>query len=258
MRLLLSSVAALAVFVAATAAHADTISIRADVWCPYNCDPKDPNPGYMIEVAKAALEPLGHTIDYQSLNWARAITEAREGKYSGLAGAAKSDAPDFIFPASATGVGRNCFYVKPDNKWEYKGIPSLAGFAIGVIKDYSYDELELDAYIKEHAKDAKKVDIVAGDNGLDLNMKKLQAGRIGALVEEENVIKNYLFTKKLPPTAVKAAGCVKESELFVAFSPKTPKSAELAKAVADKLEAMRKDGSLKTLLAKYGIEDWKK
>lgn len=236
---------------------AETLSLRADVWCPYNCDPADATPGYMVEIAKAALESKGHKIDYQNLNWARAISEAREGKFSGLVGAAKSDAPDFIYPSVPLGIGRSCFYVKADSTWTYKGLDSLKGFAIGVIKDYSYDEFELDGYIKANAKDAKKVDIVSGDNGLDLNVKKLLAGRIGALVEEENVIRNFLFKKKLGDV-LKQAGCVKEGELFVAFSPKQKDAAALAKLVGDKVEEMRKDGSLKTLLAKYGITDWKK
>ena len=36
------------------------------------------------------------------------------------------------------------------------------------------------------------------------------------------------------------------------------KAKEFAKLVSDKTEAMRKDGSLKKLLEKYGLEDWKK
>jgi polar amino acid transport system substrate-binding protein len=257
MRLFLAAAVAAAIVPVAAKAETETLTLRADVWCPYNCEPNDALPGYMVEIAKAALEPK-YKVDYQNLNWARAIAEAREGKYSGLVGAANSDAPDFVFPPSALGVGRNCFYVKPDSTWTYKGLDSLKGIAVGVIKDYSYDENEIDGYIKANAKDAKKIDIVSGDNGLDLNVKKTLAGRIGAFIEEENVIKSYLFKKKLPENAVKSAGCVKESELFVAFSPKQKDAKELAKIVGDKVEAMRKDGSLKTLLAKYGIADWKK
>ena len=40
-----------------TAATAETVTLRADVWCPFNCEPDAASPGYMIEIAKAALEP---------------------------------------------------------------------------------------------------------------------------------------------------------------------------------------------------------
>jgi len=33
-------------------AIADTITIRADVWCPYNCEPDSEKPGYMIEIVQ--------------------------------------------------------------------------------------------------------------------------------------------------------------------------------------------------------------
>ena len=46
-------------------AAADTISIRGDMWCPVNCDPKAERPGYMIEIAREVFEPKGHKIDYQ-------------------------------------------------------------------------------------------------------------------------------------------------------------------------------------------------
>jgi polar amino acid transport system substrate-binding protein len=66
-------IAALSLSMLCSLAKADTISIRADLWCPFNCDPSGAKPGYMIEIAKAVFEPLGHKIDYQTLNWARAI-----------------------------------------------------------------------------------------------------------------------------------------------------------------------------------------
>ena len=34
---------------------ADEISLRADLWCPYTCDPQAKNPGFMIEIAKEIL-----------------------------------------------------------------------------------------------------------------------------------------------------------------------------------------------------------
>jgi polar amino acid transport system substrate-binding protein len=243
----------------ASAASAETITIRADVWCPFNCDPASPDPGFMVEVAKAALEPAGHKVEYAALNWARAITDTRAGTYSAIVGAAHTDAPDFVFPATAIGSIHNCFFVKPDSTFVYKGLESLGSIAVGVAKDYSYDA-DFDAYIAANAKDPKKVDVVSGDKPLELNLKKVAAGRIGAFVEDESVLKSYLFRNKMPADTVKNAGCIvgKDNDLFVAFGPKLPKAAEYAKLVGDKMDAMRKDGSLATLLKKYGIEDWKK
>lgn len=241
----------------ASAGRADTVTLRADVWCPYNCEPKTDAPGYMIEIAKAALEPAGHQVEYGTLNWARAITETRDGKFTGIVGAAKNDAPDFVFPANVLGVSRNCFFTKPDSTWTYTNVEALKSSTIGVAKDYAYED-SIDAYVKENAKDPKRIDFVSGDNPLELNIKKVTAGRIAAFLEDESVLRSHLFRAKLPESTVRNAGCVKEANLYIAFGPKGAKSAELAKLLSDKVEQMRKDGSLKTLLTKYGLNDWAK
>ncbi len=240
----------------AQSASGDVVSLRADNWCPFNCDPKSSTPGYMIEIAKAALEANKHSVDYQTLNWARAVSETRNGAFVGIVGAARGDAEDFVFPDVTLGRSRSCFFTKADGKWQFKNLASLDTIIVGIIKDYSYED-EFDKYVATHAKDTKRVDAVGGDNPLELNYKKLQAGRIGALIEEESVLKNFMNEKKLDAGTVRNAGCVKEDDLYIAFSPKNPKSKEYAKAVTDQVNAMRKDGSLGKLLAKYGLKDWK-
>lgn len=241
----------------ATDALSETLTFKADVWCPFNCEPKGEHQGYLIDLAKAALEPLGNKVDYSTLNWARAIVDTRDGKYTAIVGAAKSDAPDFIFPGTSLGLARNCFYGKKDATWTFKGIDSLKEITFGVVKDYTYED-GIDEYIKTNIKDSKKIDVVAGDNPLELNLKKINAGRITAFLEEDSVLHNYLFRNKLSEDTIKNLGCVKESDIFIGFSPKNPKSAEYAKAVASKLEVMRKDGSFSKILAQYGIKDWVK
>jgi len=237
-------------------ATAEVIQLRADVWCPFNCEPKSDKPGYMIEIAKAALEGNGDTIEYQTLNWARAISDARDGKYQGIVGAAKSDAPEFSYPTKSLGRSINCFYVRTDNPWVYKGIDSLKDISVAVIKDYTYGE-PLDEYIKKNAKNAKKIDVVSGDNPLELNLKKLDAGRVVSYIEDDSVYKNYLLRKGIQPK-VKNAGCLDSSPIYIAFSPKYLRGKELAKKLSDRVDSMRKDGSLKKLLDTYGITDWEK
>jgi polar amino acid transport system substrate-binding protein len=237
---------------------AETVTLRADTWCPFNCDPESDLPGYFIEIAKAALEPAGHKIEYANLNWARAISEARDGKYVGIVGAAKSDAPDFTYPEVSMGKANNCFFTKPDSKWNFSGEASLSEVIIGSVKDYTYGE-PVDSYIVKNAKDSKKVDVVAGDAPLELNIKKLQAGRIGAVLESDFVFRSYLFSKKMPENSFRKAGCLKEGDdLFIAFGPKAANGKVLAKLIGDKVTAMRKDGSLAKLLARYGVSDWTK
>jgi polar amino acid transport system substrate-binding protein len=256
MILIYRSMLAFSLMFYAFSAFSDTITLRADTWCPYNCDPKSSHPGYMIEIAKMALEPKGYKVDYQTLNWARAVSDTRDGKFSGIVGAAKTDAPDFLYPENSLGHAANCFYVKTDSPWKFVDEKSLANASIGVIKDYTYGE-PIDSYIKANSSNSKKVDIVSGDKPLELNLKKLDNGRITAFIEEASVLKNYFFARHLSVN-VKNVGCVFQSELYVGFGPKTPNASNLAQLISHKVESMRKDGSLKKLLEQYGISDWVK
>lgn len=140
-------------------AAGDVITIRADEWCPYNCEPHSDAPGFMVEIAIRIFEEKGHTVDYAIMPWARAIQDTRKGKYNAIIGAGKEDAPDFVYPDIEQAQMVNVFYVKAGVPWTYQGVASFAGKVLGVIKDYTYIE-EIDTYINENTKNSKQVQIV--------------------------------------------------------------------------------------------------
>ena len=248
------SVALSSALVASTAIG-ETISLRADAWCPYTCDPGAAKPGFMIEIAKMALEPAGHKVDYKVLNWARAITETRKGKFTAIVGAAKDDAPDFIYPSEAAATQNMCFFVAADSKWKFESVTSLKGIVFGAVKDYSYTP-EINQYIKNPAND-KGIELVAGDNPLELNVKKLQAKRIGAFIDDRDATLTYINELGGKAKTIRTAGCTSSTEIFIAFAPNGLHSKEYAKLVADKITSMRLDGTLKVLLDRYGVAEWK-
>ena len=234
-------------------AQAETISLRADVWCPYNCEPDADRPGILIEIAKYAFESKGHKVDYKILPWSRAIVETREGAHDGIIGAFKEDAPDFVFPREAAAEVANVFFVKRGEAWQYTGRDSLTPATIGVIKDYSYGEM-LDAYIKQHAADGQRLQIVPGENGLALNVKKLLKGRITAVLEERMVMRYYLL-KNNQADMVSEAGLAGTSSIYIAFSPARPRSAEYAEILAGAVLEMKKNGLFNKILEKYGLNN---
>lgn len=236
-------------------AQAATISIVADEWCPYNCAPGGDKPGFMIEIAEKTLGAAGHTIDYKNMPWSRAIDESRKGKFDAIVGAAKDDAPDFVYPGEALGISGSIFAVRKGDTWKYTGIPSLAGHAVGVIQDYSYDD-DFDKYVETNAKDSAKVQVAAGESALETNIKKLEAKRVDAIVEDHSVL-NYALSQMGKAGAFDVAGELGDSEVFIAFSPAKKESAEYAKILTDGLKKLRETGELKKILAKYGLEDWK-
>lgn len=239
-------------------ARAETITIVADSWCPYNCDPSGERPGFMIEIAKKAFEKHGISVEYKIMPWARAIEETRKGKYSAIVGASLQDAPDFIFPNISQGWMQNRFYVGKDSPWRYQGGDSLSKISIGVIAGYSYSD-EIDGYLKANRNNPKYVQIVSGDNALEMNLGKLMAGRVGAIIEDTHVIRYYLASHP-EFTGVTEAGSIKnskQSHLYIAFSPKHTQSQKYVEILGNEMRYLRASGELGKILARYMIPDWK-
>lgn len=231
------------------------ISLRADDWCPYNCDPKSDHPGFLIEIAKMILEPKGYIVDYQLMPWARARAEAGDGKIDGIVGAFYSDAPGFSFPSEALGLATNCFYTLKDSKWVFKSVSDLEHIVMGAIQGYTYDE-SIDNYIRKYQSDQKRVDLVHGDGILVLqNLEKLMRHRIGTFIEDKNVL-HYQMNTHSKTEGVREAGCLLNQKVFIAFSPKLKIGKDLAQMLSDGFKKLRSSGQLKRILKIYGARDW--
>ncbi len=249
---------------AACPARADqeTITLVADEWCPYNCAPNSEKPGYMVEIATAAFARHGISVKYITLPWARAIEDTRDNKYTAIIGAYYNDAPDFIYPETPQGLCRFSFYVKKDDPWQFRNIDSLKTRTLGAINDYSYS-VALDDYISTENEQSGRVQILSGESAIQNNIKKLLAGRINTYVEDRQVMAYTLSHKDYDSIrdTLRDAGTLPDQDdgngiIFIAFSPHNPKSAAYARILSDETKAMMHSGEMKTILTKYGIDDF--
>ncbi len=242
----------------ASAAFADTISLRADEWCPYDCQPNSDKPGFMIEIAKEVFGKAGHTVDFQLLPWKRTLQQVAEGTYSAAVGASPDDSKEkgLILPAVEQGMSGNVYITLKDNAWKFEGASSLEKIKLGVIAGYSYSD-EIDKYIATSKDKPQQVQAVSGDDALTINLKKLDAGKIDVVIEDKAVV--LLKAKEMGLSdKIKIAGEDKQGPVYIAFGAKNPKSKEYADMLSSGTEELRKSGKLKEILAKYGLEDWKK
>lgn len=230
-----------------------TVTIVADEWCPYNCAPESDAPGILIEIAQRAFEKEGIKVKYSILPWTRAIEEARQGKHNAIVGAAVADAPDFIFPSTPQFRMRNAFYTKPDSQWEFKNLHSLKDVSLGVIKDYTYSD-EIDAYVTENQSNLSKVQVAAGEDALETNIKKLLGGRITALAEDKNVVEMFLKDNPEYQNKLRSAGYVEDTpdnDIHVAFSPAHENSKHYAEIMARETDRLIETGEIKEILVRY-------
>ncbi|RPJ68815.1 hypothetical protein DRW07_01485 [Alteromonas sediminis] len=229
----------------------DTVTIRADEWYPINGDPNSNKPGFMIELAKAVLEPAGHSVDYQVMPWERALDSVRKGSHDCVVGAYKEDAPDFVFPKNHWGLDSTGFFVNNDSDWKFDSLNSLLTKKVGVINGYAYGE-ELDELISNNPSVFSGL---GGNDALEKNIKKLTAGRIDIIIESPNVMRAKLEELKL--SNVKQAGTLGEaSPMYIACSPAKPSSSNYVELIDKGTDALRASGKLSEILARYGMSDW--
>lgn len=232
-------------------AIAENITIVADQWCPFNCKPDDKYPGLLIEIAQAAFVPAGISISYSLLPWSRAVSEARIGMHTAVAGAYIDDAKGFVFPNNSQATSRNFFYLKRGATWKFQGIQSLEKISVGIIRDYSYTK-PLDDYFSLNAKDASRVQIISGADGVEANIAKLHAGRIDAIVED-NLVMTFVLHKLGKENEIIGQDANASAKVYIAFSPEIAKSKEYADILSEAMVKLEQSGRLAEIYSHYGL-----
>ncbi len=238
----------------ATAATAEAVSIRADQWCPYNCEPGSDRPGYMIEILQEALGPHGHTIDYQTMNWARSLASAEEGSIDGVVGASTDEAPGFHL-GPVLGQWDLAVAVRKGESFDVGAADPFAGRSIGVIRGYDYGGAVAD-YVAANAADDRIVQVAGGEAPLETNLRKLEAGRVD-LVPDDAAVLRYTIADLGLEGAFDLVSMEEPSPLYAAFSPRGARSADYAAMLAAAVDELRASGRLDEILARYGLTDWR-
>jgi len=229
------------------------ITIRADSWPPFNGEAGSSRPGYMVEVATAVFEKAGYRVDYQTMPWSRAIERTRAGEFDAVVGAFRTDVPDFIFPRVAMGMAETIVLVRKGTTWRYDGIDSLAKVKVGVVKDYSYGKT-MDDYVRAHAADPGRIEIIYGEDVAVRNLRKLAMGRIDAMVDVRTVLDYAIAREGLAGRFIEA-GTISRDDVHVAFSPRRPTSRTYAELLSKGIEELRESGQMQRILAAYGVRD---
>ncbi|MFH2121901.1 MAG: transporter substrate-binding domain-containing protein [Pseudomonadota bacterium] len=235
---------------------AETITLVADEWAPYNIQPGIQPEGYMVDVAREIFKAHNITITYKIIPWKRALEGTKSGEYNAAIGPSRDEAPYLIFPDEALASNQLSFWVKKGNPWRFSGRDSVKEISLGLIQGYDYREW-LNTYAQTHKKEKDKVQFVFGKTPMEMNLRKLMAGRVGVVVDSEATIR-YTATRLHILDAIEKAGQDNEpSECYIAFSPALPRSAEYARMLSEGIAGLRRSGRLQQILSNYGLQDWK-
>ncbi len=228
-----------------------TVVLAADPWCPHNCVSGSTSEGYMVDLAREALGRAGFEVTYVNMSWARALEQARAGHIDGIIGAFTSDAPDFIFPEEHLGTSHIELYTQPGQDWHYEGIDSLRSQTLIALNGYSYSP-ELDDYILRNRDDRQRIWILSGPAPLERAIKLILEQRSDVLPEDRDVMA-WTLKHQLPGVQLRMAGALYDTPVYIAFSPASRRSEELADALSRGIRALRASGRLAEIRSGYGV-----
>lgn len=238
-----------AVLTSATVASADVIVLGADPWCPYNCEPGSEAPGFMVEVAREALAPFGHEIDYVSVSWARGIRQAELGQINGIIGAVPEEAPELIF-GPPIGTYTDTVVFRRGEAIDLDQIGAQSNLRIGAINGYEYYG-QVAEYIAANADDRTIVQYASGDDALEQNLRKLVAGRLD-MVAEVRAVLDYTVLSLGLEGQLDIVDTDDASDVYIAFSPALETSALYVEQLREGIEMLRESGRYAAIFEKYG------
>jgi len=237
--------------------RADELVVQADRWCPYNCVPETPAPGYVVEVLQAIFEPRGTKIRYQVVPWDRALIQVHDGKADAAIGATEHEIEAFGLRIGNESIGysSDCLYVAASNKMKFLKPDDLNTLKrIGISSGYSYSK-DLDAWLKR-PENQSKIFVQKGDVPSEINARNLARGQLDGVIEDNHVMQQLIYKFGFEREIV-LAGCQLQTKIFVAFSPKLMNVDTRVKQLDEGVAMLRKSGQLGKILAKYGLADWK-
>jgi polar amino acid transport system substrate-binding protein len=205
-----------------------------------------------VEIAQEIFGAAGDHVDYQEVNWARCIEDARAGRFTGIIGAIPSDAPDFTFPKVPIGLSGDAYAVRNGDNFTFDGTASMNGRVLGVVRSYTFSG-PIGAYISAHATDGK-VEFVSGDGALKKNLDKLVAGRVDVVLDDKNVMLNAIDEYGLKDR-LRVIDGLNLTPVYIAFSPLAPEPGKLADILDAGIRRLRASGRLAHILARYNVQD---
>jgi len=131
------------------------LSAGADPWPPY-IDPTLPLGGVSVQIADAALRTQGYTVKNKILPWARAIEETKQARLDLILDAWWSQERSQYFMFSRPYINGPLKFIQKKNKaFRYKGLASLKGKSIVLVRNYAYGDafLQSEHYTKYFSHD---------------------------------------------------------------------------------------------------------
>jgi polar amino acid transport system substrate-binding protein len=248
---LIASTVLLTLFGLSGLADARTLTVAADLWCPFNCSPDSVKPGYMVELLGAILIPQGYKLNYKVMPWTRAVMEAQAGQIDGVIAAGEEDAAKLVLHKLPFGKSSQVFVVRQGEEFEWRNADSIGNRRLQIIAAYDYGA-DVMRWIDRHPK---QIEVAFGETPLQNSLRKLAFKRTDVVVNNEAVMHYTLRDMDMPEHfTIRPTG--QQVPLFIGLSPKLNDVQQLADMIDQGIVRLRRSGELKRILDRYGLADW--
>ncbi len=189
---------------------------------------------------------------FELLPWIRAQEQVKNGQANGMFiigwNQKRAEWLHFAPPIMNTEYG---IFVREDNLLQYKDLSDVQGFTVGVYgpSNTSNSLEKIRDGMKEKGLDPIKIDMRPDDES---GFKKLGLGRLDAVFSNRDV--GYALIAKLGlKNNIRYAGPTKKLKYYIGFS-KEHNDQNILQNFDDAYLKLYKDGAVKTILERYGME----
>ncbi|NQY93572.1 MAG: transporter substrate-binding domain-containing protein [Campylobacteraceae bacterium] len=224
-------------------------------WCPQHCINSTQTPGYLVELAKAALEisKIQSSMTFQP--WLRAIKNVNDGSYDGLLTPAQSEETQLLRHKTALASQRFCFYAKKKDLLLLEKLEDFKNKTIAFTKGNNLGNAFM-TYIQDKRNKVRLTQLVSNNEEFAPRIFRfLLKRRIDAIAITEDFGDYYLGLYPKIKKQVEKKFCTKKELLHVGLSPSNKeRSEEIAKLIDLGLEKIKENGTYDKILNKYFLK----
>lgn len=222
----------------ALAGSGKVLRLAVGEWPPYlSADIADQ--GMVASAIRKIFAGEGYAVEFTFLPWARALVEAKEGRFDGTGVCLETNERrvDFLYSAAVLNERHVLFHLRK-TPFDWTSVDDLKSKAIGGIVGFYYGE--------EFAAAEARGDLAIQRVTTDVqNFSKLLAGRVDVYPQERNV-GLWVLDKHFTPDEVARVTfhpkVLMEKRSYLLFPKASPRSEELREAFDRGLKRMRDTG----------------
>lgn len=222
------------------------LTMASDPWPPF-IDSSEPGGGLSLEIIRAAYKTQGYEVKMENVPWARAEEGVKMGTYDILPNTwVTEERKAYLMYSDPFAANEVRFIKKKYDPFEYSDLSSLKGKRIGIIRGYGYG----DAFMASTEFKRETT------SNFMLNVKKLVAGRLDLIIEDE-IVARAKINKKNPAILNKLEFTKKpfsRKDVHVTCGLENPRHKEIISAFNKGLMEIKKNGDYATIMTKYGID----